>query len=107
MKKETRVGETEPSHLCQQFCTSLLQCDPRSTRGERAEHLLEVLHYMQRFAPHLPEEQCGEMITRAVLACGFDDELDAWLAMVSVLDPGKFVDIAGSLGGMAREETVD
>ena len=106
MKKGTRVGETE-SQLCQQFCTSLLQCDPRSTRGERAEQLLEVLHCMQRFALHLPEEQLDEMITRAVLACGFDDELDAWLAMVALLDPGKFVDLAGSLSGVMQEETLN
>jgi hypothetical protein len=107
VKKVMKFGEAEASQMCQQVCATLLECDPRSTRGERAEQLLEVLHYVEQFAVHLPAEKFSEMITRAVVACGFDDELDAWHAMVSVLEPGKFVDVYSSLAGIAGEGTMD
>jgi hypothetical protein len=107
VKKLAKFGEPDASRICQSFSVTLLAYDEAMTRGEKAEQLLEVLRYMDQFGAYLSEEQFSDMITRAVVACGFDDELDAWHALISILEPGKFVDVQASLGARAEEELLD
>jgi len=49
---------------------------------ERARTLLEVLQELDQRCGSLPGQQMSDVLHEAVLACGFEDEVEAWDALM-------------------------
>ena len=56
-------------------------------RDERAAPLLEIIRELDRHSGRLADCQVGVVLHEAILACGFEDELEAWDALLYHLDP--------------------
>jgi hypothetical protein len=56
-------------------------------RDERAAPLLEIIRELDRHSGRLADCQVGVVLHEAILACGFEDELEAWDAVLCHLDP--------------------
>ena len=56
-------------------------------RDERAVPLLEIIRELDRQSGRLADCQVGVVLQEAILACGFEDELEAWDALLCHLDP--------------------
>ena len=54
---------------------------------ERAAPLLEIIRELDRHAGRLADCQVSIVLHEAILACGFEDELEAWDALMCHLDP--------------------
>jgi hypothetical protein len=83
----------------QQLCSSyelfyrlLFDCDLTREREERARYLLQVLHQLDAMGNKVSRRDFGDMVRKAILACGFDDEIDAWEALTQLVDPVLLMD---------------
>jgi len=53
---------------------------------ERTAPLLEIIHELDRHADRLPKCQMNLAFNKAIQACGFEDEVEAWDALMCHLD---------------------
>jgi hypothetical protein len=53
---------------------------------ERTAPLLEIIHELDRYSDRLPKCQVSVALNKAILACGFQDEIEAWDALMCHLD---------------------
>jgi hypothetical protein len=53
---------------------------------ERTAPLLEIIHELDRHADRLPKCQMNLALNKAIQACGFEDEFEAWDALMCHLD---------------------
>jgi hypothetical protein len=56
---------------------------------ERTAPLLEIIHELDRYGDRLPKCQLRLALNKAILACGFEDELEAWDALMCHLDQSR------------------
>jgi len=65
---------------------SLLWRGENGRADERTAPLLEIIHELDRHADRLPKCQMDLALNKAILACGFEDEFEAWDALMCHLD---------------------
>jgi len=53
---------------------------------ERTAPLLEIIHELDHYSDRLPKCQVSTVLNHAILACGFEDEIEAWDALMCHLD---------------------
>jgi hypothetical protein len=83
----------------QQLCSSyelfyrlLFDCDPTLEREERAQRLLQVLLQLDAMGSSIPRHDFSDMVSKAIVACGFDDEDEAWEALMRLVEPAVLWD---------------
>ena len=85
----------QPASSYELFYRLLFDCDPTREREERASYLLQILHQLDAMGNKISRQDFRDMVSKAILACGFDDEVDAWEALTRLVDPALLAQPGG------------
>ena len=87
MKKTVKPIDRQVSSAYELFYRLLFDCDPSRAREERAHYLLQVLHQLDVMGDKIPRREFSDIVSKAIVACGFENELEAWEALTQLVDP--------------------
>jgi hypothetical protein len=86
MKKSMKLNKPQLCTSYELFYSLLFDCDPTCEREVRAQQLLRVLYQLDAMGDMITRRDFSDLVSKAVVACGFVDEDEAWEALTPILD---------------------
>ena len=85
----------------EQFYELLFDSDPSLGEEVRARQLVELLRQLDQVGRSTSRAEFSDLVSKAIVACGFADELEAWAAVINVIDPVLLLEDESPLGTLS------